>query len=273
MAHTRRQPRRKPAPPSASSKAKLAPRASLRLARRPAPRAARGRPLVPPAPPEPALEDRTERALRASLCAAGRRLFEIGLIGAAEGNLSARLTDGTFLVTPSGIAKGALKPGDLLLIDARGQVLRGHGRPSTELRMHLAAYAARPELAAAVHAHPLTALALTVAEVPWPGDLVPEAAVVLGVVAVAPFAMPGTQDVPDTLAPYLAGHDVILLARHGALCLGATVAEAVDRMETLERVARIAVTARAMGRCEPLSAAQVDAVLRAAGRPPRRVTP
>jgi L-fuculose-phosphate aldolase len=108
-----------------------------------------------------------------------------------------------------------------------------------------------------------------VAEAPWPGDLVPEAAVILGPVAVAPFAVPGTQDVPESLAPYLAAHDVILLARHGALCLGATVAEAVDRMETLERVARIAVTARAMGRCEPLPPDQVDAVLQAAGRPPR----
>jgi L-fuculose-phosphate aldolase len=220
--------------------------------------------------PEAPLDVRTERALRAALCGAGRRLFEIGLIGAAEGNLSARRTDGTFLVTPSGVSKGALEPGDLLVVDARGRVLEGHGRPSTELRMHLAAYAARPELAAAIHAHPLTAVALTVAGCGWPGDLVPEAAVTLGPVAVAPFAIPGTQDVPESLAPFLPDHDVILLSRHGALCLGATVAEAVDRMETLERVARIAVTARAVGRCEPLTPGQVEAVLRAAGKPPRR---
>ena len=248
--------RRKPAP---------APRRPGKSKRR---RTARPRPL-PPAPIEAPLEARTERALRAALCAAGRRLFAVGLIGAAEGNLSARRTDGTFLVTPSGISKGTLGPDDLLVVDARGQVLDGHGRPSTELRMHLAAYAARPELAAAVHAHPLTAVALTVAGAPWPGDLVPEAAVTLGPVAVAPFAVPGTQDVPESLAPYLPHHDVILLARHGALCLGATVAEAVDRMETLERVARIAVTARALGGCTPLAPAQVDAVLRAAGRSPR----
>jgi L-fuculose-phosphate aldolase len=110
---------------------------------------------------------------------------------------------------------------------------------------------------------------MTVAGAAWPGDLVPEAAVILGRVAVAPFAVPGTQDVPESLAPYLPDHDVILLARHGALCLGATVAEAVDRMETLERVARIAVTARALGGCTPLTPAQVDAVLRGAGRPAR----
>jgi L-fuculose-phosphate aldolase len=135
--------------------------------------------------------------------------------------------------------------------------------------MHLAAYAARPDLAAAVHAHPLTAVALTVAGLPWPGDLVPEAAVMLGVVAVAPFAVPGTPEVAASLAPYLPRHDVLLLSRHGALCLGATVTEAMDRMETLERVARIALAARAFGGCAPLQPAQIDAVLRAAGRPPR----
>lgn len=172
-------------------------------------------------------------------------------------------------MTPSGVGKGHLSPGDLLVVEADGAVVSGHGRPSSELAMHLAAYAARPEIAAAVHAHPLTAVALTVAGLPWPGDLVPEAAVTLGVVAVAPFAVPGTEEVPASLAPLLPRHDVLLLERHGALCLGSTVAEAVDRMETLERVARVALMARAFGGCAPLPAAAVEAVLRAAGRPPR----
>jgi ribulose-5-phosphate 4-epimerase/fuculose-1-phosphate aldolase len=70
-------------------------------------------------------------------------------------------------------------------------------------------------------------------------------------------------------AAALPAHDVLLLARHGALTLGATVAEAVDRMETLERVARIALAARAFGACTPLAPEVVDRVLAAAGRPPR----
>ncbi len=238
--------------------------------RRPAPRKPAGRPRRPrPAAPEPTLSSVTDEALRHALCAAGRRLFERDLIGAGEGNLSARRADGTFLVTPSGVGKGHLAPDDLLVVEADGTVVGGRGRPSTELAMHLAAYRARPELAAAVHAHPLTAVALTVAGLPWPGDLVPEAAVTLGVVAVAPFAVPGTADVPASLAPFLPRHDVILLERHGALCLGATVTEAVDRMETLERVARIALAARGFGGCAPLPPATVDRVLAAAGRPPR----
>ena len=258
--------------------------AARRAARKPVPggRPARARPARaarPPAPPaaepraallaDPPLSARTEGALRDALCAAGRRLFAADLIGAGEGNLSARLDEGTFLVTPSGVSKADLDPDDLLVVDAAGAVLSGRLRPSTELRMHLAAYAARPEIAAAVHAHPVTAVALTVAGVPWPGDVVPEAAVTLGPVAITRFAVPGTADVPAALAEALPGHDVLLLSRHGALTLGATVTEAVDRMETLERVARIALAARAFGGCTPIAPEVVDRVLAAAGRPPR----
>jgi L-fuculose-phosphate aldolase len=210
-----------------------------------------------------------DRRLRAELVEVGRRLHARDLVGAAEGNLSVRLGEDRFLVTGSGISKGHLTPGDLVVVDARGEVLSGTRRASTELRMHLAVYAARPDVGAVVHAHPLTAVALTVAGLPPPSDLVPEAAVTLGPIALAPFATPGTDEVPASLAPYLAEHEVILLERHGALTMGRTPGEAFERMETLERVARVAFTARLLGRCEPLPAAAVDRVLAAAGRPPR----
>jgi L-fuculose-phosphate aldolase len=225
----------------------------------------------PRRPPHPRVGgDAAERRLRAELVEIGRRLHARDLVGAAEGNLSVRLGEGRFLVTGSGLSKGHLAPADLVVVDAAGQVLSGTRRASTELRMHLAAYAARPDVAAIVHAHPITAVALTVAGAPPPSDLVPEAAVTLGPIAVASFATPGTDEVPASLAPLLAGHDTILLERHGALTLGRTLTEAFERMETLERVARVAATARLLGRCEPLAPAAVDRVLAAAGRPPRR---
>ena len=271
-----RRPRRAPAPPRPTAArpatpepAPVPPSARARAARRAARTAAQAAPAPAASPAgarERPLSEVAEEALRQALCAAGRRLYDRDLIGAGEGNLSARLGEGAFLVTPSGVSKGSLQPGDLLVVDAEGRVLSGHGRPSTELAMHLAAYAARPDAAAAVHAHPLTAVAITVAGAGWPGHLVPEAAVTLGQVAVAPFAVPGTPEVPASLAPFLPGHDVLLLERHGALCLGGTVTEAVDRMETLERVARVAVLARAVGSCRPLQPEQVAAVLRAAGK-------
>lgn len=207
-----------------------------------------------------------EQALRKELVAVCRRLWERDLIGAGEGNVSARLGPDRFLVTPAGVGKGSLRPAELVVVDGAGAVVGGRGRASSELRMHLAAYAARPDAAALVHAHPLTAIALTVAGLPPPNHLVPEASVTLGEMAVAPFATPGTEEVPRALAPLLPQHDVILLERHGALALGASLAEACDRMETLERVARVALLARLAGRCEPLPAEAVARVIAAAGR-------
>lgn len=207
---------------------------------------------------------RSEEALREALVATCRRLEAKELIGAGEGNLSCRLGPGRLLVTPSGRRKGELLPGDLLVVDPAGRLLEGRGRPSSELAMHLAAYGARPDAEALVHAHPLHAIALTVAGLPPPEDLVPEASVVLGPIALCPFATPGTAEVPASLLPALPGHDVLLLERHGALCLGRSLAEACDRLETLERVAKVAVLARLLGRCEPLPAGAVARVLEAA---------
>jgi L-fuculose-phosphate aldolase len=207
----------------------------------------------------------TEAQLRRDLVEVCRRLHARDLIGAGEGNVSCRLGGRKLLVTPSGASKGHLRTADLVVVTEDGEKVRGRGRASTELRMHLAAYAARPDVRAIVHAHPITAVALTVAGAPPPNDVMPEAAVVLGEVVVAPFATPGTDEVPRALAPLLAHHEVILLERHGALALGRTLFEALDRIETLERVSRVAVLARLLGRCEPLGAEAVAKVLAAAG--------
>jgi L-fuculose-phosphate aldolase len=180
-----------------------------------------------------------------------------------------RLGADRFLVTPSGANKGYLSPAALVVVNGRGEVVEGRGRASTELGMHLAAYGARPDVRAVVHAHPLTATALTIAGLPPPNDIVPEAAVTLGEIAVAAFATPGTGEVAASLSPLWAGHDVIMLERHGALALGRTLAEAFDRLETLERVARMALVARLLGSCEPLPRQAIDRVLVVAGRPAR----
>jgi L-fuculose-phosphate aldolase len=200
----------------------------------------------------------TEAGLRRDLVEVCRRLHDRRLLGAGEGNVSCRLSRDLLLVTPSGANKGHLRPADLVVVDLSGKKVRGRGRPSTELLMHLAAYTAR-------HAHPLTAVAFTVAGLEPPNDLLPEAVLVLGRIALAPFATPGTDEVPRSLAPFWTGHQVILLERHGALALGSDLFQAFDRMETLERVCEVAAAARALGRCAPLPPAAVAKVV-AAGK-------
>ncbi len=189
----------------------------------------------------------TEIQARTALVEAGRRLWERDLVGATEGNLSVRLEDGNLLSTPSGVSKGHLAEEDLVVIDLDGNEL-GPGKVSSEIKMHLAIYKERPDCQAVVHAHPLHATALTLSSVSFPNDLVPEGAVILGPVYTVPFGMPGTEEVPDKLRPFLAKSKTLLLDHHGAVVLGSSPMDAVYRMETLERVARMYFVANSLGK-------------------------
>lgn len=202
-----------------------------------------------------------EQALRLQMCAVGRRLWERDLIGACEGNLSVRLDDERLLCTPSGLCKGELVPADLLVIDLEGRLARdispargeesGAGVPrskvSSEIKMHVGIYRHRTDCKAVVHAHPITATGFAAAGRTIPDDVLPEACVVLGRVALVPFGMPGTNEVPDGLGSFLMDHKTFLLANHGAVVMGKDLEDAANRMETLERVARVLLTANALG--------------------------
>src|SRR5258705_7034578 len=110
------------------------------------------------------LKNTIEETLRHTIVSVGRLLYERGLIVAGDGNISARLSDGLIVTTPSGACKGMLAPEDMVIVDMEGRP-RGERRPSTELQLHLSVYQHRPDVRAIVHAHPPTAVACTLAGV------------------------------------------------------------------------------------------------------------
>ncbi|HET7583332.1 MAG TPA: class II aldolase/adducin family protein [Gemmatimonadaceae bacterium] len=197
-----------------------------------------------------------EREARRALADVCRRLYERGLIAGLEGNASVRLKNGNVLVTPAGVAKGDAHPDAMVVVDPSGRPAGG-GRPSSELAVHLELYAARDDVGAVVHAHPPAATAFAVAGVPIPDDVVPEGIVVLGPVALVPFAAPGTGALAERLAPFAAHHDTFLLDHHGAVTVGDTLASAYCRMESLEHTARILLAARLLGPVRPLPPREV----------------
>lgn len=156
------------------------------------------------------------------------------------------------LCTPSGPSKGHLRPSDIVVTDMSGKLLRGEGSPSSEIKLHLAIYRTRKDCQSVIHAHPPVATAFSVAGEPIPDDVLPESAIVLGCVATVPFAFPGTDEVPRSLEPFLEDHKTMLLSHHGAAVLGANLWDAYNRMETLERVAKILLFARLMGGPRPM---------------------
>lgn len=203
-----------------------------------------------------------ERAARRAVVRVCRRLWWRGLIAGPDGNVSVRLAPDRLLVTPSGGAKVDVRAAELLVVDGEGAVVAGDGRPSSELRMHCALYAARPDVQAIVHAHPPTATAFALAGETLPDGVLPELVCQMGAVALVPYFTPGTLGAFDAFAPYVAGHEAFLLANHGATTVGTTLAEAHRRMESLEQAARIVHAARLLGRVTPLTAPQLAALPR-----------
>lgn len=200
-------------------------------------------------------------AARTAVVRVCRRLWERGLIAGGDGNVSMRVAPDRVLVTPAGWSKIDVTPDALVEVALpHGRPLGSAGRPTSELAMHLAIYAARPDVHAVVHAHPPAATGFAVAGETLPDDVLPELTCQVGAVALVPYFTPGSPAVGDALAPYLAGHDAFLLANHGATVVGATLDVAHRRMESLEHAARILLAARLLGRVTPLTAAQRGAL-------------
>lgn len=211
----------------------------------------------------------SRRELTQSLIEAGRRLDDLGLVPARDGNLSARLGRDRLLITASGVRKRSLGPGDLIEVDLGGQV-RGPGRVSTELGMHLSVYRMREDVGAIVHAHPPVAVGFACAGMGLVECLVPEVVVHLGAVPLTPYATPGTPELEEAIRDIVHDHDAFLLANHGAVTMGADVDQALDRMETVEQFARIALVANVLGGTKPLPRGEVatlEGIRRSLGNP------
>jgi L-fuculose-phosphate aldolase len=203
-------------------------------------------------------------AQRREVVAVCRALWDAGLIAGPDGNVSVRLGPDRVLATPSGASKRDLAPSDLVVCRMDGTPVRRRGaatpRPSSELGLHLRAYARRPDVAAVVHAHPPTATGFGVAGEDLTVPVLPEVILQMGTVPLVPYATPGTPAVADGFEPYWAAHDVFLMANHGALALGPTLTVAHQRMESLEHAARIMLAARQLGRVRRLAARDVAAL-------------
>jgi L-fuculose-phosphate aldolase len=196
-----------------------------------------------------------EAAARQALVVAGTRLRSAGVIVATEGNLSARLDRQRLLITPGGRRKDELRPADFVVVAIDGHAAKGReGNPSSDLAIHRRIYSVRDDVTAIVHAHPPASLALTLAgERPDPSVL-PETAMLLPRLPFVPFATPGSAELADAVAASLTAVEVgedlpvaVLLERHGAMAVGSTIDEAVDRLELVEVICRAWRDARMLG--------------------------
>lgn len=207
-----------------------------------------------------------EGELRSQICKTGRKMYAHGFVVACEGNLSVRLDRDRILVTPAGACKGYLAPGDLLVTDLSGVVLYGSRQPSTEMLMHLLYYRLRPDVRAVCHAHPPTATGFAAAGRALEEAVLPEVIIGLGKIPLAPYGTPGTWELCEGLEPLATKFDAILLENHGVVTCGQDLTTAYQRLETVERFARILLTAESLGGPHLLPPAEVRKLIAARSR-------
>ncbi len=176
-----------------------------------------------------------------------RRLYHFGLIAGQDGNVSVRVKEDRMLVTPAAMSKVDVRPSDLIELELHpehGASSKGKGQESSEVEVHFAAYAIRPDIRAVVHAHPPVAIGFSVAGETIEHPLLAELKYGVGTVPLVAYEQPGSRALADLAAKSLRSYDVVLLQYHGAVSVGASLLVAHQRMESLEHAARILLVAR-----------------------------
>lgn len=189
------------------------------------------------------------------LVVAGQTLLTKGLVAGTWGNLSLRVAENQVAITPSGRDYGTLTSEDIVIVDLNGEALyQASGRTaSSEMPLHLAIYRQRPDIMAIVHTHSVHASACAVAHKPIPPVIEDIVQLAGGEIPLAPYALPGTKELATQAAATLGSKQAVLLANHGAVCCGTTLAEAMTAAELVEKAAQIYLYANLLGGAKALS--------------------
>jgi L-fuculose-phosphate aldolase len=186
-----------------------------------------------------AIEDISEKIVNAS-----KELCDHGLVKGTSGNISARIpgTD-TFLIKPSGVHMGFLKPEELVLVDFEGNKIRGKRNVSAETPMHAAIYRVRKDVQAVVHTHAPTATAFGIAGT----EILPLQIEVFMLLPrgmpIIPFKQPGSKALAEAVQKKIADYNAIMLENHGIVTVGSTIEAACNLNEMVEEAAKIQLAA------------------------------
>jgi 3-dehydro-4-phosphotetronate decarboxylase len=184
----------------------------------------------------------SEARTRDMICAFARSLFERGLTPGSSGNISVRLDDGCWLVTPTNASLGFLDPDRLSRLDPSGRHLSGD-KPTKEMPLHAAIYETRSSAKAIVHLHSTHSVAVSMLPDTDPRGALPAMTpyqlMRCGTTALLPYYRPGDAAVVDAIRGLAGKYASLLLANHGPVVAGATLEAAVFAMEELEESAKL----------------------------------
>ncbi|HCZ01049.1 MAG: aldolase [Rhodobacterales bacterium RIFCSPHIGHO2_02_FULL_62_130] len=180
--------------------------------------------------------------IRDEICKVGASLFDRGLTAGSSGNISVRLEDGGWLMTPTNVSLGALDPARLSRLDATGRLMSGD-TPTKEAFLHLSMYGERKDAAAVVHLHSSHATAVSILRDVDPNDVLPALTAYyimrVGRLPLVPYFAPGDPDLAHAVRALASTHHAVLLANHGPVVAGTSLANAQYATEELEETAKL----------------------------------
>ena len=183
-----------------------------------------------------------ENKVRDQICRVGASLFDRGLTAGSSGNISVRLADGGWLMTPTNVSMGALDPAKLALFDAKGSLVSGDA-PTKEAFLHFAMYGERADAGAVVHLHSSHATAVSILANVDPDDVLPALTAYyvmrVGRLPLVPYFAPGDPDLAHAVRALASRHHAVLLANHGPVVAGTSLANAQYATEELEETAKL----------------------------------
>ncbi len=176
-----------------------------------------------------------------------RRLYKRQLTTTSGGNISARCSEDTVLITPSATDKGRMHGRQIGKLDMSGTVKGMAFKPTIESNMHLEIYRRRPDVQAVIHAHPTVASAFAASDRKISTAYLAEAYVVLGEVVYVDYFCQGSRELALAVGSAIETCDCIMVRNHGVITVGRTLLEAFDRMEVLENAARTTLVCQLPG--------------------------
>lgn len=186
------------------------------------------------------------------------RIYRYRMTTTSGGNLSIRDDSGDVWISPARVDKGSLTRNDIVCVRRDGSVEGAHP-PSSEFPFHQAIYAARPEIRAVVHAHPVALVAFSICRQTPDTRLFHQAHYVCGKPGFAPYALPGSAQLGKNIAETFAqGPSSVILENHGVVVGGDSLSHAFQRFEALEFAAKTVIKASHLGAVRYLSLSQLQ---------------
>ena len=202
----------------------------------------------------------TDHAAREAICRIGASIFTRGLTFGSSGNISVRLQDGGWLMTPTNTSLGELDPARLSHLDEQGTLLSGDF-PTKEGFLHRVMYDGRPDAGAVVHLHSTHSVAVSCMADVDSNDVLPPITAYyimrIGRLPLVPYFPPGDGRLAEAVRPLVSRHHAVLLANHGPVVAGTSLAAATTAIEELEETARLFIMLQGH-RVRHLTTEQVD---------------